>query len=97
LSEKIEGFVIKGDEGSFLDEGRLWREIPVRDAPVHLPETIEDVRQDMHHCPNYKKPKLMYHAIRINGVTIITGPPISFYVVSGGSQPFVGDCAQFTN
>jgi hypothetical protein len=91
LSGKIEGFVIEGDAGSFLDAGNRWREVPIGDAYVHPPETIEGIREDMHHARS--KPKKMYQAVRIEGGTILlTGRPISFYVSSGKDRQFVGDC-----
>ncbi len=94
LSEKIEGYVIEGEKGSFLDGGNRWREVPVREAHVHEASAIEEIREAFHYCRN--KPRQMYQALCLSGVTFVTGPPISFYVVSGGSQPFVGDCAQLT-
>jgi hypothetical protein len=94
LSGKIEGFVIEGEKGSFLDAGNRWREIPIGNAHVHAPETIEGIREEFHHCRN--KPKRMYQAVHIDGGTILlTKRPISFYVVSDRDDQFVGDC-QFT-
>jgi hypothetical protein len=91
LSGKIEGFVIEGDTGSFLDAGNRWREVPIGDAYVHPPEAIEGIREAMHRARN--KPKKMYQAVRIEGGTILlTGRPISFYVSSGRDRQFVGDC-----
>jgi len=94
LSEKIEGYVIEGEKNSFLDGGNRWREIPVREAHVHPASAIEEIREAFHYCRN--KPRRMYQALRLDGVTFVTGTSISFYVVSGGNQPFVGDCAQLT-
>jgi len=95
LSEKIEGFVIEGETGSFLDAGNRWREVPVCDAYVHTLDAIEGIREALHFCRN--KPRRMYRALKnTEGKTLLlTGTAISFYVVSGGNRPYVeGDCTQ---
>lgn len=95
MPKAVEGFVIER-EGSFLDAGNRWREIPVSEAHIHACESIEGIRESFHHCRN--KPQRMYRAIKdAEGKTqLLTEAPISFYVASGDDRIFVGDCARLT-
>ena len=94
MSKTIDGFVIEGDKGYFLDGQSCWRKVPVSKAHIHAPDAIEAIREDFHSCRN--KPSRMYQAKRnIAGETVlVTGTPLSFYAMLGDDRPFVGDCVQ---